>query len=298
MKRMERRIPFKVLYYGMEKEQYHMKGDFDDSFSSLFQCEKNLVHRINRFYFSKLAESEFGKAIEANWGFIIHEAHLVLFRVGTTAWNGKNYAYIKGWVFEAKDIHLVWINLREIIMLMKMKEGLSDGFVSEGDLYDLRRKQYEDAISKEISEFLRKDFVPKSFVYTNLTGEIWTQIPYVFSVAPVIEPKCSTIVRKEDWAAELEEYRHEYHARFNKYGSLNLEYEIPNVKNRPGQESYFKERKKIKKDIKHRLANWRLHTIVHHKHYVRWIEIPMDNVSFGEIEGFFSGMRERIDRGD
>lgn len=295
---MERRIPFKVLYYGMEKDQYHMEGDFDDSFSSLFQYEKNLVHRINRFYFSRLSESEFGQAIGANWGFIIHESHLVLFDISTTTWNGKNYACIKGWVFESKDIHLVWFNLREIVMLMKMKKDASDRFVLEEDLYDLRRKQYEELVPKEIGEFLRKDFVPKSFVYTNLVKEIWFQIPYIFCVEPVMESKCITMLNKRVWNAVLTEYIQEYHDKFEKYGNMNLEYEIPDIKKRPRQESYFKERKKIKTDIKNKSANWRLHTIANQKHYIRWIEIPMDNVSCGELESFFVGLRERIDRGD
>lgn len=295
---MENAIHFRILNYEMEKDRYHIKGDFDDSFSSLFQYEKNLVHRINRFYFSKLEESSFPKEIEDNFGFIIHETQLLLFNMGITEENGKHYTCINGWVFDAKDIHFIWLNLREIIMIMKAKKDTLDRCISEEDLYAFRNKKSEDVIPKEISEFLREDFVPKSFVCTNLTGEIWTQIPYVFCSSSIMEPKSNTVIKREEWNADLTEYIREYHDRFEKYGNVNLEYEIPDVKKRPRQEGYFKERKKIKTDIKNRSANWRLHTIVHHKHYVRWIETPMDNVRFDGITKFFAGMRERIDRGD
>lgn len=295
---MENAIHYKILNYEMEKDRYHIKGDFDDSFSALFQYEKNLVHRINRFYFTKLAELQFSKEIEYNFGFIIHESQLLLFNMGAAEGNGKYYTCINGWVFDAKDIHFVWLNLREIIMVMKTKKDTLDRCILEEDLYSFRNKKSEDVIPKEMNEFLRGDFIPKSFVCTNLAEEIWTQIPYVFRISSVIEPKSNTVIKREEWNADLTEYIREYNDRFERYGNVNLEYEIPDIRKRPRQEGYFKERKKIKTDIKNRSANWRLHTIVHHKHYVRWIEIPMDNVRFDGITKFFAGMRERIDRGD
>lgn len=294
---MGRRIPFKILYYGMDNDQYHMRGDFDDTHSALFQYEKNLVHRINRFYFSKLTEVEFWKEIEKNWGVVIHDTHLVLFTLGATSWTGKGYTCIKGLVFEEKDIHVVWLNLREIIMLMKIGKA-SDRYVLEDDLYDLRRKQDEVLIPDEIGRFLRKDFIPQSFAYTNLINEIWSQIPDIFRVEPIVESECSTIISKSTWNVELMSYVQEYRDRYEKYGKLALEYEIPDVRKRPRQENYFKEKKKIKTDIKNRSANWRLHTIANQKHYVRWIEIPMDHVSCDELESFFVGLREWIDKGD
>ena len=293
---MEKSVILEVYNCSFFNSGYTFDKEIEDRYPSLKNYIINVCYEINRMYLSRININNVLEESGSNYAIICDESNIYIIDVGFSVMNGICLAKAKLTVCRG-SIGFSWLYLPEILQVV-FGESNTTGNLECLDttlLNELHRKQLS-CIDSEVEMFMRTQLIPCNIVCSELDKMIWGE-GFTFFIkenfSRQLEMK-SIKIDQQNIGLSFDDKK--YLSSLGEYSPFYFTYQIPNMKNRPKQESYFVEKRKIKRDKNEKKLYWQLKAQKDNSVFCNDLSYQLNEMDFRMIEKEVEDMLNTIDR--
>lgn len=291
-------IHFEVVECEYTGDIYSVNGVLNDKYSDIINYTKNVCYEINRTYMGKIDKSVFISEIGDNYAVISKNNQISVLVFNLSKQGGVFLAKATIIILE-NGIGTIWMYLPEILQMVldgSYKESVSK--MLDINYLDSLRKKSTARISKEVEKHIRERLIPDNFVCSRFIPEVWGEGFVCF----INDMRQSSMNNSKEYllnqdnigiTKEDENILIDYEADEPIY----FTYQVPSLKNRPKQESYFAEKKIIKSDRKNNNLYWEVKARKGNKEFCNKISFQLHEVDYKLIDEEINKIRS-IMRGE
>lgn len=289
---MEKVIHFEVLKCEYIDDVYSINGLQNNKYSDVINYTINVCYDINRTYMGKIDNSTHCTEMGDNYVVISNVDQISIIVFDFSKQGGLLVAKATIFILE-NHIGTIWLYLPEL--LQSVLDGSYKELITkmlESNYLDLLRNKSTSRISKEVEKHIREHLIPDNFVYSCLIPEVWGE-GFVYFISDIQQLNMNN---SKDYLLSRDNVGLTQSGKnlLDAYGSeesIYFTYQIPSFKNRPKQESYFKEKKKIKSDKKNNNLYWEVKARKGNVEFCNNISFQLNEADFTLIDGEINKMR-------